>query len=89
VAPPALKLAQQAQLKAAVQRPPREAGIALADWNWQVVRRYVAERFGITLQRSSCHQYLHRLGFVLKRPNKRSARTSIPSSPGSPPAPRR
>jgi transposase len=35
------------------------------------VRRFVRERFGITLQRSSCHEYLHRLGFVIKRPKKR------------------
>jgi transposase len=54
-----------------VQRPPREAGIDLADWNWKVVRRFVAERFGITLARSSCLRYLHRLGFVVARPTKR------------------
>jgi hypothetical protein len=54
-----------------VQRPPHEAGLDLADWNWKVVRRFVAERFGITLSRSSCRNYLHRLGFVVKRPTKR------------------
>jgi transposase len=54
-----------------VQRPPHEAGLDLADWNWKVVRRFVAERFGITLSRSSCLNYLHRLGFVVKRPKKR------------------
>jgi transposase len=54
-----------------VQRPPREAGIDLADWNWKVVRRFVSERFGLTLTRSSCLNYLHRLGFVVKRPIKR------------------
>jgi transposase len=54
-----------------VQRPPREAGIDLADWNWKVVRRCVAEHFGITLARSSCLNYLHRLGFVVTRPTKR------------------
>jgi len=69
--PPALNAEQQAALKAAVQRPPREAGIDLADWNWKVVRRFVQERFGITLSRSSCLNYLHRLGFVVKRPKKR------------------
>jgi transposase len=31
----------------------------------------VAERFGITLSRSSCLNDLHRLGFVVKRPKKR------------------
>jgi transposase len=58
-------------LKAAVQRPPREAGLDLADWNWKVVRRFVQERFGVPLARSTCLLYLHRLGFVLKRPKKR------------------
>src|SRR5215208_2900203 len=69
--PPALDAAQQAQVKAAVQSTPRDAGINLADWNWKVVRRYVRERFRVTLGRSSCLNYLHRLGFVLKRPKKR------------------
>src|SRR5690349_8953057 len=69
--PPALNQARQAALKAAVQHPPREAGIDLADWNWKVVRRFVTEHFGLTLARSSCLNYLHRLGFVVKRPKKR------------------
>ena len=54
-----------------MQRPPRAAGIELADWNWKVVRRFVWERFGLALARSSCLKYLHRLGFVVKRPKKR------------------
>ena len=29
------------------------------------------DRFGLTVSRSSCLNYLHRLGFVLKRPKKR------------------
>jgi transposase len=65
-----LNPAQQAALKEAVQHPPREVGIELADWHWKVVRRFVQERFGITLSRSSCLTYLHRLGFVVKRPIK-------------------
>jgi transposase len=36
-----------------------------------VVRAFVRRRFGIALGRSSCRDYLHRLGFVLKRPKKR------------------
>jgi transposase len=58
-------------LKAAVQAPPRNAGIERANWNWKVVREFVARRFLETLSRSSCLQYLHRLGFVLARPKKR------------------
>ena len=68
--PPALDGDQQAQLKAAVQALPEKAGIDLANWNWKVVRRFVQERFGHSLTRSSCLNYLHRLGFVLKRPKK-------------------
>ena len=36
-----------------------------------MVRRFVQERFEVSLSRSSCLNYLHRLGFVLKRPKKR------------------
>jgi transposase len=58
-------------VKEAVQKTPREAGIDLGDWNWKVVRQFVGERFGLALGRSSCRNYLHRLGFVLNRPKKR------------------
>lgn len=36
-----------------------------------MVRLFVRQRFGRELCRSSCLNYLHRLGFVLKRPKKR------------------
>ena len=58
-------------MKAAVQELPEQAGIELANWNWRVVHRFVSERFGISLSRSSCMNYLHRLGFSFKRPKKR------------------
>ncbi|MDO8674456.1 MAG: IS630 family transposase [Dehalococcoidia bacterium] len=60
-------------MKAAVQVSPADAGIELANWNWKVVREFVRQRFGCELVRSSCLNYLHRLGFVLKRPKKRAA----------------
>ena len=69
--PPALGETQQAELKAAVQELPEQAGIELANWYWRVVREFVLKRFGIELSRSSCLNYLHRLGFVLRRPKKR------------------
>ena len=47
------------------------SGIEMANWNWKVVRQFLLEHFGISLSRSSCLNYLHRLGFVLKRPKKR------------------
>jgi transposase len=58
-------------VKAAIQVSPRDVGIDLGDWNWKVVRQLIREWFGLTLGRSSCLNYLHRLGFVLKRPKKR------------------
>ena len=36
-----------------------------------MVHRFVSERFGLSLSRSSCLNYLHRLGFAFKRPKKR------------------
>ena len=35
------------------------------------MRQFVGERFDLALGRSSCLNYLHRLGFVLKQPKKR------------------
>lgn len=57
-------------MKAAVQAPPSAAGIELADWNWKVVREFTELRFGVRLSRSSYLNYLHRLGFVVRRPKK-------------------
>jgi transposase len=54
-----------------VQKPPRAAGLELANWNWKVVRAFVEQRFDRALGRSSCLNYLHRLGFVVCRPKKR------------------
>ena len=62
---------EQAALKGAVQQPPAASGIGLANWNWKVVREFVLERVGIELSRSSCLNWLHRLGFAFKRPKKR------------------
>ena len=69
--PPALGEAQQGELKAAVQELPAKSGIELANWNWKVVRQFVQEGLGIGLSRSSCLNYLDRLGFALRRPKKR------------------
>ena len=71
--PPALDQAQQEELKEAVEQPPAAAGIEMANWYWKVVRQFVSERFGISLCRSSCLNWLHRLGFAFKRPQEASA----------------
>ena len=69
--PPTLEEAQQTALSAAVQELPAKSGIVMANWNWKVVRQFVSERCGVSLTRSTCLNYLHRLGFALKRPKKR------------------
>jgi len=63
-------------LKAAVQAAPEAAGIEMANWNWKVVRTFIQQRFGRQLSRSSCLNYLHRLGIVLRRPKKRLLKAS-------------
>jgi len=54
-----------------VQGAPRAVGVELAKWTWKGVRQFVQEQFGLSLSSRSCLNYLHRLGFVLKRPKKR------------------
>jgi transposase len=58
-------------LKAAVQAPPRAAAVEQAGWSWKGVRQFIAGRLGRHLDHSTCLRYLHRLGFVRKRPKKR------------------
>ena len=58
-------------MKAAVQEPPGASGIDLANWYWKAVRQFAGDQFGIGLSRSSCVNWLHRLGFAFKRPKKR------------------
>ena len=64
-------------MKGAVQQPPATSGMELANWYWKVVRQYVSERFGVSLSRSSCLNYLHRLGFAFKRPKKRLLKADV------------
>jgi transposase len=69
--PPRLSAAQEAALKEAVQGTPDAVGVAQAKWTWKAVRQYLKDKFECSLSGSSCLNYLHRLGFVLKRPKKR------------------
>jgi transposase len=54
-----------------VQAAPSGVGLDLAKWTWKGVRQYVQERFDCLLSSRTCLNYLHRLGFVVKRPKKR------------------
>jgi hypothetical protein len=63
--------AEQAALKTAAQQPPAAAAVDAATWSAKAVRGFVAARFGHRLSPRSCLRYLHRLGFVCKRPKRR------------------
>lgn len=54
-----------------MQASPQAVGLSWANWCWRAVRQFISERFGKALSRTTCLDYLHRLGFVLKRPGKR------------------
>ena len=73
VPPCTLDQAQQEELKGAVEQPPAAAGIELAHWYWKVVRQFVSERFGVGRCRSSCLNWLHRLGVCLQASQEAAA----------------
>lgn len=54
-----------------MEQAPEASGVEQANWTWKGVRHFVESRFGRLLSCSSCLNYLHRLGFVRKRPKKR------------------
>lgn len=54
-----------------VQARPAACGLAWANWCWKAVQQFILERFDKKLNRTACLDYLHRLGFVRKRPGKR------------------
>ena len=54
-----------------MQDTPSGVGLELAKWTWKGVRQFVKERFNCWLSSRTCLNYLHRLGFVVKRPKKR------------------
>ena len=60
-----------------MQAAPSAVGLDLANWNWKVVRQFVHEHFGRLLSSRSCLNYLHRLGFVVKRPKKRLLKANV------------
>lgn len=74
--PPILAQEEQEELRTAVLSSPAAVGITLANWNWKGVWHFCKKRLGKKICRSSCYNYLHRLGFALKRPKKRLLKAS-------------
>ncbi len=74
VVPPRVGRGATSRVEGGGEQLPSQGGIKQPNWNWKAVRRYVEDRFGLALSRSlpvADLNYLHRLGFVLKRPKKR------------------
>ena len=71
VVPPRPWPAAQEELKGAVEQPPAAVPHPTGQRYWRVVRQFVSERFGISRCRSSCLNWLCRLGFACKPPKKR------------------
>jgi transposase len=63
-----------AQLKAIIQRPPRQAGLKTGTWTGKGVAAFVSRAFGKTISAATARRSLHRLGFGRKRPRKRFVR---------------
>jgi len=60
-----------AELKEVVQRSPRRVGFPRGRWTGKLVVAFIKERFGKEVAYRTAMGYLHRLGFVRKRPRKR------------------
>ena len=56
-----------------MEQPPATAGIVMANWYWKVVRQFVSERFGISLSRSSCLNWLPPAGVCLQASQEAAA----------------
>lgn len=57
-------------MSTALDAPPLAAGIAAATWSWKGVRAWADRQCAKALSPRSCLRYLHRLGFVWKRPKR-------------------
>jgi hypothetical protein len=57
-------------LKVAVLSAPGAVGIALANWNWQVVRQFVEARCEDRFCRSACTRYLAPARLCLQAPQE-------------------
>jgi transposase len=57
-------------LSTALDAPPQTAGIAAATWSWKSVREWAERQCAAALSPRTCLRYLHRLGYVWKRPKR-------------------
>ncbi|TLD40942.1 MAG: Mobile element protein [Candidatus Jettenia ecosi] len=59
----------------AVQKPPCQSGVKTSRWSGKSVAAYIKKVFWKTVHPQTARQYLHRLGFIQKRPHKKVTKT--------------
>ena len=59
------------RLNQAIEQPPRQSGMKVGRWSSPRVVAYIKKTFGKQVSAETARRYLHRLGFVLKRPRKK------------------
>ena len=65
---PTVTLAWVQELARVIDQDPHDAGVASANWTTDLLAGYLAERTGIAVDEETVRRYLHRLGYVCKRP---------------------
>ena len=74
--PPRVTDSCKQALEQALQKPPREFGIARARWDGIVVVQYLKQFHGVTIRTRRAQQLLHELGYSLKQPAYRFVQAS-------------
>jgi transposase len=68
---PRLSDKELATLRQVVAKPPRDSGLKVGRWTSKGVAAYIRKQFGQKVHPETARRYVHRLGFVLKRPRKK------------------
>jgi transposase len=59
----------QKELLRVIELDPNEVGVASANWTTQLLAEYLEAKTGQAFDQETIRKYLHRLGYVYKRPN--------------------
>lgn len=65
---PTVTLAWVQELERVIELDPHAVGVAGANWTTGLLAGYLAEQTGIHADQETVRRYLHRLGYVCKRP---------------------
>ncbi|HEU5398954.1 MAG TPA: helix-turn-helix domain-containing protein [Gammaproteobacteria bacterium] len=58
----------QAELVRVIDLDPHDVGVPSANWTTGLLANYLAQQTGIAVDQETVRRYLHRLGYVCKRP---------------------